>query len=45
MWDILPEKLRKMENLESFKKETKKWKPNECPCSLCNAYIEGVGFI
>ena len=25
-----------MENLEIFKKESKTWKPNNCPCRLCN---------
>ena len=45
IWDILPEKLRNMDNLESFKKEIKTWRPDNCPCRLCKVYIEGVGFI
>ena len=46
LWDILPEKLRNMDNLESFKKEIKTWRPDNCPCRLCNkVYIEGVGFL
>ena len=45
IWDILPEKLRNMDNLESFKKEIKTWRPDNCPCRLCKVYIEGVGFL
>ena len=45
IWDILPEKLRNMDNLESFKKEIKIWRPDNCPCRLCKVYIEGVGFL
>ena len=45
IWDILPEKLRNMDNLGSFKKEIKTWRPYNCPCRLCKMYIEGVGFL
>ena len=31
IWDILPEKLNNMENLDNFKKQIKIWKPNNCP--------------
>ena len=26
-----------MENLENFYKKIKTWKPNNCPCRLCEA--------
>ena len=45
MWDILPEELKAIETLESFKKEIKKWNPENCPCRLCKVFIEKVGFI
>ena len=45
IWDILPEKLKNIENLEHFKKEIKTWKPDNCPCRLCKIYIESVGFL
>ena len=45
IWDILPEKLRNMDNLESFKEEIKTWRPDNCPCRLCKVYIEGVEFL
>ena len=45
IWDILPEKLRNINNLESFKKEIKTWRPENCQCRSCKMYIEGVGFL
>ena len=33
------------DKLEPFKKEIKTWKPDNCPCRLCNVYIESVGFL
>ena len=37
--------MRKMDNLESFKKEIITWMPDNCPCRLSKVYIEGVGFL
>ena len=45
IWDILPEKLKNIDNLEHFKKEIKTWTPDNCPCRLCKVYIESVGFL
>ena len=45
IWDTLPEKLQKIENLDHFKKEIKTWKPDNCPLRLCKVYIESVGFL
>ena len=45
IWDILPEKLKNTENLEHSKKDIKTWKPDNCPCRLCQVYIESVGFL
>ena len=45
IWDILPEKLKYIDNLEHFKKEIKTWKPDYCPCRLYKVYIESVGFL
>ena len=41
-WDILPDKLNHIENLEHFKKEINTWKPDNCPYRLCKVYIESV---
>ena len=45
IWNVLPEKLKNIENLEHFKKEIKTWKPDNCPCRLCRVYIESAGFL
>ena len=45
IWDILPQELKVIDNLAFFKKEIKKWKPENCPCRLCKIYIENLGFI
>ena len=45
IWDIFPERLKNIDNLEHFKKEIKTWKPDNCPCRLCKVYIESVGFL
>ena len=45
IWDIFPEKLKNIDNLEHFKKEIKTWTPDNCPCRLCKVHIESVGFL
>ena len=45
IWNIMPEKLKNIEDLEHFKKEIKTWKPDNCPCRLRKVYIESVGFL
>ena len=44
IWEILPKKLKNIENLAHFKNEIKAWKPDNCPCRLCQVYIKNVGF-
>ena len=44
VWDeMLPSDFKKIETLDKFKTAIKKWKPENCPCSLCGEYIHGVG--
>ena len=40
IWDILPERLKKLENLEH-----KRRKPDNFQFRLCKVYIESVGFL
>ena len=44
VWEILPKKLKNIENLAHFQNEIKTWKPDNCPCRLCQVYIKSVGF-
>ena len=45
IWDQVPQELKNIEVLQTFKKAIKNWVPNECPCRLCKTYLHGVGFI
>ena len=45
IWDLVPLELKQLESLEVFKLKIKKWIPFECPCRLCRAYIQQVGFV
>ena len=45
LWNILPNKIKQENSLNSFKKSVKKWNSQDYPCRLCNAYINGVGFL
>ena len=44
IWNSLSEELNNTKSLVSFKSKLKDWKFN-CPCSICRAYIAGVGYI
>ena len=46
VWEImLPERFKSIKLLENFKKDIKKWVPDNCPCRLCKHYVASVGFI
>ena len=42
---MLPDKFKRIEKLEKFKTEIKKWIPDKCLCLLCREYVGGVGFV
>ena len=45
IWNILPDRLKNANSLETFKSEIKKWKPENCPCRLCKSYLQNIGLI
>ena len=45
IWNLVPDKLKHLIDAHAFKREIKKWKPKNCPCSLCKTFITNVGFI
>ena len=45
IWNLVPDKLKQLVDIHAFKKEIKKWKPENYPCRLCKTYIPHVGFI
>ena len=44
-WDILPDRLKKIDSLRSFKTAIKSCKAEKRPCRPCKIYIPNVGFI
>ena len=45
IWGQVPEDIKKIDTLVSFKKKIKQWIPEACPCSLCKTYVSQVGYI
>ena len=45
IWDLVPNELKDIGNLATFKKAIKKWSSEKCPCRLCKDYIRNDGFI
>ena len=45
IWDLIPQNIKLINNLTEFKSAIKKWKPDACPCRLCQTYIAGLGYI
>ena len=41
----ISDKLKQLVDIHAFKKEIKKWKPENCPCKLFKTYIPHVEFI
>ena len=44
-WNLLPNKIKLSETLESFKEQIVQWKPQGCTCRLCKVYINNFGFL
>ena len=45
IWDVLPDTYKDVPDLNSFKVASKKWRPVNCLCRICNVYIANVGFV
>ena len=45
IWNLVPDNLKHLDDINSFKTEIKNWIPTECPCRLCKSYIPNVGFV
>ena len=44
IWSIVPQTIKENTSLYSFKIKIRKWKP-DCPCRLCERYLQHVGFV
>ena len=45
VWELVPDNLKKINSLTSFKEQIKKWNPENCQCKLCKTYIQHVAFV
>ena len=45
IWDIVPEELKELSNLSTFKTSIKKWVHQNCPFRLREEFIANFGFI
>ena len=45
IWNLIPNEIRNVETLNTFKGLIRKWSPDKCPCRLCKTYVANVGYI
>ena len=45
IWSIVSDEIRESASLETFRQKIKLWKPDSCPCRICQKYIANVGFV
>ena len=45
IWELLPDSLKCLTDLQLFKFKIKFWKPSACPCRNCRKYIHGIGLM
>ena len=44
IWNLVPDRLKELNSMNSFKNEIKRWQPEICPCRLYKTYIRCVVF-
>ena len=45
VWDnVMPKSMKKISNIDDFKKNIKLWIPTNFPCRLCKTHIPNLGF-
>ena len=42
---MLPENIKQITDLGTFKREVKNWVPDNCPCRLCKDFVPQLGFV
>ena len=45
IWKLVPDELKELSSLQTFKKKVKSLKFEQYPCNMCRNYIHGVDFI
>ena len=44
-WELIPPGIRQLKSFNGFEIEIKKWKPTNCPSSICKSYIPCIRFL
>ena len=45
IWNILPQELKTSRDLTDFKEKFKSWVLQNCPCKICDNYIQRIGYL
>ena len=45
VWDMVPNDMKNINDIETFKTRIRKWKPVNCHCKLCLDYFSCVGYV
>ena len=45
VWDMVPNDMKNVNDIETFKKYISKWKPVNCYCELCLDYASCIGCV
>ena len=45
VWDMVPNEMKNVNEIESFKNNIRKWEPVNCYCKLCLDYVSCVGYV
>ena len=45
VWDMVPNDMKNVNDIETLKSNIRKWKPVNCHCKPCPDYVSCVGYI
>ena len=45
LWELIPEDCEMETSLITFKEKIKNWIPDNCPCRICEKYVQNLGFL
>ena len=45
LWDIVPNDMKNVNDIETFKSNVRRWEQVNCHCKLCLDYISCVGYV
>ena len=45
VWDMIPNDMKNVNDIETFKNNIRKWQPVNCHCKLCLDYVFCVDYV